>query len=163
MKYEKFDILEKAKYSIVPNNRELYVVYVECDANDGDHMRDTIEFDKESFEEDELLLLVLSYVSKYTGRFSEKEWSSAGYGHYVDENKDFPWLAEYLSDNDILIFAGMCDTMCHSVSKISIEYYDNDGRKNKVELPDVDNLFENKREFVDYLNSLYKLYYDEIE
>lgn len=32
MKYEKFDILKKAKYSIVPNNRELYVVYVECDA-----------------------------------------------------------------------------------------------------------------------------------
>ena len=62
MKYEKFDILKKAKYSIVPNNRELYVVYVECDANDGDYMRDTIEFDKESFEEDELLLLVLSYV-----------------------------------------------------------------------------------------------------
>lgn len=69
MKYEKFDILKKAKYSIVPNNRELF--YVECDANDG--------------------------------------------------------------------------------------------RKNKVELPDVDNLFENKQEFVDYLNSLYKLYYDEIE
>ena len=152
MKYEKFDILKKAKYSIVPNNRELYVVYVECDANDGDYMRDTIEFDKESFEEDELLLLVLSYVSKYSGRFSEKGWNSAGYGKYVDENTDFPWLSEYLSENDILIFAGMC-----------IEYYDSDGIKNKVELPDVDNLFENKREFVDYLNSLYKLYYDEIE
>lgn len=101
MKYEKFDILKKAKYSIVPNNRELYVVYVECDANDGDYMRDTIEFDKESFEEDELLLLVLSYVSKYSGRFSEKGWNSAGYGHHVDENKDFPWLSEYLSENDI--------------------------------------------------------------
>lgn len=35
MKYEKFDILKKAKYSIIPNNRELYIVYVECDANDG--------------------------------------------------------------------------------------------------------------------------------
>lgn len=34
-------------------------------------MRDTIEFDKSSFEEDELLLLVLSYVSKYSGKFSE--------------------------------------------------------------------------------------------
>lgn len=58
MKYKKFDILKKAKYSIIPNNRELYIVYVECDANDGDYMRDTIEFDKSSFEEDELLLLV---------------------------------------------------------------------------------------------------------
>lgn len=45
MKYEKFDILKKAKYSIIPNNRELYIVYVECDANDGDYMKDTIEFD----------------------------------------------------------------------------------------------------------------------
>lgn len=71
MKYKKFDILKKAKYSIIPNNRELYIVYVECDANDGDYMRDTIEFDKSSFEEDELLLLVLSYVSKYSGKFSE--------------------------------------------------------------------------------------------
>lgn len=49
-------------------------------------MRDTIEFDKESFEEDELLLLVLSYVSKYSGRFSEKGWNSAGYGHHVDDS-----------------------------------------------------------------------------
>lgn len=31
MKYKKFDILKKAKYSIIPNNRELYIVYVECD------------------------------------------------------------------------------------------------------------------------------------
>ena len=46
-----------------------------AEANDGDYMRDTIEFDKESFEEDELLLLVLSYVSKYSGRFSEKGWA----------------------------------------------------------------------------------------
>lgn len=38
MKYEKFDILKKAEYSIIPNNRELYIVYVECDANDGDNM-----------------------------------------------------------------------------------------------------------------------------
>jgi len=37
------------------------------------------------------------------------------------------------------------------------------GRKCKVELPDVDNLFENKREFVKCLNNLYSLYYDKIE
>lgn len=43
MKYEKFDILKKAKYSIVPNNRELYVVYVECDANDGEILLNLIK------------------------------------------------------------------------------------------------------------------------
>lgn len=79
---------------------------MECD---GDYMRDTIEFDKSSFEEDELLLLVLSYVSKYSGKFSEgKSWNC---GHHVDDNKDFPWLSNYLSENDILIFAGMCDVI----------------------------------------------------
>lgn len=78
MKYKKFDILKKAKYSIIPNNRELYIVYVECDANDGDYMRDTIEFDKSSFEEDELLLLVLSYVSKYSGKFSGEKVGIVG-------------------------------------------------------------------------------------
>lgn len=120
----------------------------------GDYMRDTLEFDKSSFEEDELLLLVLSYVSKYSGKFSEgKSWND---GHHVDENEDFPWLRDYLSENDILIFAGMCDTLCHSVSGIDIVYYDDNGIANKVKLPDVDDLFERKEEFVDYLNKLYK-------
>lgn len=164
MKYEKFDILKKAKFSTISNNRELYIVYVECDANDGDYMRDTLEFDKNSFEEDELLLLVLSYVSKYSGKFSEeKGWDNGHYGHYVDENEDFPWLSDYLSENDILIFAGMCDMPCHSVSGIDIVYYDDNGIANKVKLPDVDDLFESKGEFVDYLNKLYSAYYDEIE
>lgn len=159
MKYEKFDILKKAKFSTIPSKIELYIVYVECDANDGDYMRDTIEFDKSSFEGDELLLLVLSYVSKYSGKFSEgKGWNNGCYGHHVDDNKDFPWLSDYLSENDILLFAGMCDMMCHSVSSIDIIYYDNNGIANKVKLPDVDDLFESKEEFVDYLNKLYKLY-----
>lgn len=57
----------------------------------------------------------------------------------------------------------MCDTMCHSVGGIDIVYYDNDGIANKVKLPDVDNLFESKEEFVNYLNKLYSAYYDEIE
>lgn len=160
MKYEKFDILKKAKFSTIINDRELYTVHVVCDANDGDYMRDTIEFDKSSFEEDELLLLVLSYVSKYSGKFSDgKGWSSRCYGHHVKDNKDFPWLSDYLSENGILLFAGMCDIMCHSVSGIDIIYYDNDGIANKVKLPDVDDLFESKEEFVDYLNKLYKLYW----
>ena len=164
MKYEKFDILKKAKFSTIPNNRELYIVYVKCDANDGDYMRDTLEFDKNSFEEDELLLLVLSYVSKYSGKFSEgKGWNDGHYGQYVDENEDFPWLSDYLSENDILIFAGMYDMPCHSVSGIDIVYYDDNGVANKVKLPDVDDLFESKGEFVNYLNKLYSAYYDEIE
>lgn len=159
MKYEKFDILHKAKFSTIPNNKEVYLVYVECDANDGYYMRDTLEVDKNSFEEDELFLLVLSYVSKYSGKFSYKEdWDGGYYGHHVDENKDFSWLSDYLSEKGILIFAGMCDMPCHSVSSIDIVYYDNNGIANKVELPDVDDLFEDKKEFVDYLNKLYEPY-----
>ena len=57
----------------------------------------------------------------------------------------------------------MCDTMCHSVSGIDIVYYDDNGIANKVILPDVDDLFESKEEFVDYLNKLYSAYYDKIE
>lgn len=164
MKYEKFDILKKAKYSIIPNNRELYIVCVECDTNDGDHLRDTIELDKNSFEGDELLLLVLSYVSKYSSKFSEgKSWNTSYYGHHVNDNKDFPWLSDYLSENDILIFTEMCDMMCHSVSNIDIMYYDDDGIANRVKLPDIDDLFESKEEFVNYLNNLYSAYYDGIK
>lgn len=164
MKYEKFDVLKKAKFSTIPNNRELYIVYVECNVNDEDYMRDTLTFSKNSFEEDELLLLVLSYVSKYFGKFLEGTSRNDGhYGYHVDENKDFLWLSDYLSENDILIFAGMYSMPCRSVSGIDIIYYDDNGIANKVKLPDVDDLFESKREFVNYLNKLYSAYYDEIE
>lgn len=163
MKYKEFDILKKAKFSTIPNNRELYIVYVKCDANDGDYMRDTLIFNKNSFEEDELLLLVLSYVSKYSGRFSEgKDWDGGHYGYYVNENENFPWLRDYLLENNILIVDGMCDMPCHSVSSIDIIYYDDNGIANKVKLPDVDDLFENKEEFVNYLNKLYSDYDNEI-
>lgn len=159
MKYKEFDILKKAKFSTIINDRELYTVHVTCDANDGDYMENTIKVNKSSFENDELFLLVLSYVSKYSGKFSDgKGWNSRCYGHHVDENKDFPWLSNYLSGNDILIYAGMCDMMCHSVSGIDIVYYDNNGIANKVELPDVDDLFESKEEFVSYLNKLCSAY-----
>lgn len=161
MKYEKFDILKKAKYSIIPNNRELYIVYVECDANDGDYMRDTLEFDKSSFEEDELLLLVLSYISKSSGKFTEKWYAS--YGQCVQDNMDFPWLNNYLLRGGILIYNGIWDMPCHSISSINIVYYDENGNPNKVELPNIDDLFESREEFVSYLNNLYSAYYDEIE
>lgn len=160
MKYKEFDILKKAKFSIITNSREVYVVNIECDANDGDYMRDSLEFNKSSFERDELLLLVLSYVSKHIGKFSEGEWDSC-YGQYIKENQDFPWLFKYLAKNKILIFAGMCDDFCHSVSSINIVYYDKEGIANKVHLPDVDDLFESKEEFINYLNKLYSNYYDE--
>lgn len=160
MKYEKFDILKKAKYSIITNNRELYIVYVECDANDGDYMRDILKVSKSDFEEDELFLLALSYVSKSSGRFTEKWYAS--YGQNVQDNMDFPWLRDYLLENNILIVDGMCDMPCHSVSSIDIIYYDDNGIANKVKLPDVDDLFESKEEFVNYLNKLYSDYDNEI-
>lgn len=122
-------------------------------------METTIKVNKSSFEDDELFLLVLSYVSKYYGKFSDRKGQNRGsYGYHVDENKDFPWLSKYLSVKDILIYAGMCDMMCHSVSYIDIVYYDNNRIANKVKLPDVDDLFESKEEFVSYLNKLCSAY-----
>lgn len=160
MKYEKFDILKKAEFSTNNPEKEIYIVHIECDANDGDCLCDTLTFSKQRFEEDELFLLVLSYVSKYTGKFSSEKGS---YGHHVAENKDFPWLEDYLILTNILIFAGMCDQMCNSVSNVEIKYYDNSGECYYVKLPDIDNLFENKKEFTDYLNKLYLEYYNELE
>lgn len=155
--YTKFDIFNKRKLHNVINPRELYVVDVCCDANDGDYMRETLEFDKEGFEEDELFLLVLSYVSQYTGKFSPEN-SYTSYGHHVGDNYDFPWLEEYLSDCGVLIYAGMCDYSCHSVSSVSITYYNEDGLPFILKLPTVDNLFESREEFVEYVNKLYKEY-----
>ncbi len=83
--YKKYDIFDKAVLVNNPNPRRLYVVDVECDANGGDYISSTLEFDKESFENDELLMLMLSYVSKYTGKFGP-EWHNYKYGHHVAEN-----------------------------------------------------------------------------
>ena len=156
MKYKEFDILKKAKFSTIASDKELYIIYVECDACDADYMKDTLKVSKSDFEEDELFLLVLSYISKSSGKFTEKWYAS--YGQNVQDNMDFPWLGNYLSREGILIYIGMDDTLCHSINSINIVYYDENGKPNKVELPDIDNLFEDKKEFIDYLNKLYEPY-----
>lgn len=163
MKYKKFDILNKATYSHKTGPRNVYCVDVECDANDGDYMNSGVFYGREEFRGNELLMLVLSYVSVYTGRFideSEDSWRNGYYGHYVAENEDFPWLDTYLSEENLLCFAGMIDAPCHSISNVEITYYDSSGSTSLVELPSVDDLFEDKEEFVQYLNELYKNEYE---
>lgn len=156
MKYQKFDILHKAKFSTIAKDKELYIIYIECDALNADYMKDTLKVSKSDFEEDELFLLVLSYISKSSGKFTEKWYAS--YGQCIQDNMDFPWLNNYLLREGILIYNGMWDMPCHSISSINIVYYDENGNPNKVELPDIDDLFEDKKEFVDYLNKLYEPY-----
>ena len=53
-----------------------------------------------------------------------------------------------MQKEDFLCFVVICCLTCLD--------YDSNGIANKVSLPDVDNLFESKEEFVDYLNKLYE-------
>lgn len=139
MKYEKFDILKKAKYSIIPNNRELYIVYVECDANDGDYMRDTLEFDKSSFEEDELLLLVLSYVSKYSGKFKianqeitvviEEILPNNNYGYFCDATNMIKLARTLKTEHDGVVTVSdeqMRNTFYHELFHAFQFYFNNE-------------------------------------
>lgn len=135
-----------------------YEIYVECDANDADYMNNTI-IDEDIFS-DELFFLVLCYLNTQDAFGYHKHPSNNNnniFGHYLGCNGDkfFDWLDEYCEDLDILIFAGMCDDMCHSVTDIEIYHYIN-GEKYKVELPNIDEIFDTKDEMIKYMNNLHE-------
>lgn len=150
--YKEFDILRGAEFTENENTlNSVYKIEVYCDANDGDYMYDTVIVHEDDFEQNELYMLILSYVSTYDGKFGKG-------GHDVANNNLFPWLESYLAKNELLIFAGMCNSYCHSISGVSIQYYNEDGVEFDIELPNIDDLFETKEEFESYLNKLYNEY-----
>lgn len=139
-----------------PEIKTCYEIYVECDANDADYMSNTIV--KEDIFEDELFFLVLCYLNtqdafgyyKYPG-------NNNVFGLYLGHGGDrfLDWLDEYCEDNDLLVFAGMCDDMCHSITSLEIKHYVQ-GIEYEVELPSIDKIFDSIDEMVDYMSKLYE-------
>ena len=151
----------------IPEMKDVYEISIECDANDGDYMDD--EFEVGDIYEDELYFLVLCYLSsdcygwclernryKNKSKLSKCDSWSAIFGRHVDEDINFSWLESYLSENELLIFAGMCDSMCHSVTSLDIVYYDSSGNKFDVRLPQMNEIFIDQNEMIDYMNNLAK-------
>lgn len=123
-----------------------YEVFIKCDANDGDYMRDS--FVTKTLTEIECLLI--NYLRRYEGKWSKGNRWGRHYGHKVNE---IP-LGDYLVENNWLLFAGMCDSVCHSISSINVIYYDEQGIPHDVSFPDVDDLFDSEEEFLSYIYKL---------
>lgn len=155
------NIIEKFKNDIVISKIDnlpkssTYEIVIECDVNDGDYITDSFIMKKDDYETDILLQLVMSYVSSSGSKFQGNIWE-ASYGHHIWENKDLPWLYNYVSDKNLLIYCGAVDDRCHSIIDIGISYFDENGVEYSVELPDLDNYFDTKEEMIDYLNNLYE-------
>lgn len=123
-----------------------YEISIKCDANDGDYMNDS--FVTETLTEVECLLI--NYLRRYEGKWSKGNRWGRHYGHKVNE---IP-LGDYLAENDWLLFAGMCDSVCHSISSINVIYYDEQGIPYDVSFPNVDDLFDSEEEFLSYIYKL---------
>ena len=113
------------------------------------------------FKKDLLFQYVLSYISKYTGKFGSN-WNDAVYGHHIAKNKHFDWLCDYCQENDLLLFAGMCDDVCHSVSDVRVTYFDESGVEHEVDIPDFDDLFDTIEEAQEEMNKEYNRYYESL-
>lgn len=139
--YKEFDVLRGVQLEEIEDTlNNVYVIDICCDANDGDYMYNTITMHEDDFEQNELFMLVLSYLSEYG----------------EDLSGDRTWLREYAIDMDLLIFAGMCDSYCHSINSIDIVYYDEDGVAFNVSLPAIDSLFSSEEEAKEYMSLLYE-------
>lgn len=139
-------------YVEMENPRDAYVITTYCDVNDGDLIEGGMFCRKDEFEEDVLLKLVLMLVSKRKGKIFSKD---ASYGNYIKENKDIPWLYDYVTDNDLLEFSYIAGSFAHSIVEVSIVYYNHEGVPSVVTLPDFDDLFEDEKEAVGVLENLY--------
>ena len=137
-------------------HRREFELYLECDANDGDYIRDFIWFDEEGFRSDPLLQYVLAYIGGGS-RFQDDptdRWAST-YGSHVEEDENFDWLEDYLLDKGLLLSSDWGP--CHSIG-YEIRYYDENGTIREVKVPDFDNLFEGKtrEEMIEFMENLYE-------
>lgn len=145
---------------IKENLSDYYQIYVECDANDGDCIDETLIVS--DLYEDELLFLVLCYLkTNQAFGYSPDDHNSKinnVFGNYLGTDGDewFDWLEDYCCENDLLLFAGMIDSRCHSITTIDITHYVQSLKYN-VELPSIDKIFDTLEEMIDYMNKLYLL------
>lgn len=149
--------------------KNVFEVYLQCDANDGDYLKET--WTQDSFSEFDILMISYLKLNRHT---VPKQWvdsrkefeKNCNYpfgGTYLEDNyrfnnksETYNWLYNWASDYGYLLPAGMCDSMCHSIDSIEVTYYNELGDPCKCEFPDLGELFDSEKEFIDYIRSIYK-------
>lgn len=95
-----------AKYILdKPSKRNVFIVIIKADSNDGDYVTNTDKFNKEDFEEYGLDALV-DLKENYGGLHE---------------------LSDYHNDYDLSIPYNGYDGFCHTLTELKIQYIDEDG------------------------------------
>ena len=136
-----FKILEPVK-------KNLYEIILKEDTNDGDYIPLSFTINEEDFESDELLQLVLCYCN------IPSTYSEARFGHHFNDNKELPWLEEYLDNSDLIVHGEMGPA--HSITNITITYYDLNSIAHPVELYSIDIISKDIKDLLDKMTNLYQ-------
>lgn len=133
--------------------KNCYEIYIEWDSNDGDYIRDFYYISEATFKNYPLFQYVLSYIN---GGTKFKNTMFENYGRHVAEDTHFPWLEDYLRDEELMLYSDWGP--CHSVTSIKMYYYSENSIKKDVVIPKFDTLFEGKteEEMENFMNDLYK-------
>lgn len=152
---------------------KIFEIKVTCDANDGDYMNDS--WTQKKFNEFEILMISYLQLAPYS---IPKNWKDSvdafkknrNYpfgGTYLEDNYRFnkdgenSWIEHWASENGYLLYAGMCDSNCHSIESIDVTYYDENGNPCKCTSPDLGKLFDSEAEFIDYIHKIYGNFYED--
>lgn len=151
------------------NNKkcDVYEISVECDANDGDYMHETWIVD--SFDEIDTLMIAYLQLNHYdipqnwkdTVEAYKNDCNYSFGGTYLADNwrfnkpeEKYSWIERWAYENDYLLYAGMCDSCCHSIESIDVIYYDETGTICDCIFPDLGELFDSEEEFISYIRQL---------
>jgi hypothetical protein len=145
-------LTKKVEFSTVKSN--VYEVTVSWhDGDDNmDYIDKVVDFKKNIYEDDFLLQIILSYLNqsiednKFFTEFDGEDIPI--YGNRVAHNYDIHELWTIIEDYDLYTTNG------ESVIEVSVKYFDEWSKCYQIELPKIEDLFENADELIKTINSI---------
>ena len=158
----------KIEYSAInsPKHQNTFVVYTQCDSNDGDYVEE--EFEIEELTELDILMIPYLQMSSYS---CDDKWAkenevgkSFGGEHIYTNNRFNPdgwkgyenWLESYASGKGFLIYCGNVQENCHSINNLFVSWFDEKGKEYSCDFPNIMELFDSEKEFIEYIKQLRK-------
>jgi hypothetical protein len=137
--------------SVNKERKNVILVKNTWDQDDGDYTTEEFELDPEEFFSNDKLIYLLAYITTpYNG-------DEPKFGCHVDENMDIDDIIYTLDNEGFIIRTYQTDyEPCHSVVKIKMTYYDENGDKSDISFENVRKSWQNKSydEIVEFINSL---------
>lgn len=147
---DKFKIKTLKKKSCVPH----YEIYFTMDANDADYVKDTLNVPVDDKDVNcDLLWLMVAYLNKYGHHWEDDEFMSR-----IKWEDDDVSVGEVYSNFGLMLYS--CDGDCHSFVEFNVTYFDEEGKRHEVEIPDIDECFPNRKDLKAALIKAYREAYD---